>query len=836
MRRASPNRGFIISGFAICNLIVCVLAGYFLSASRHQHEQYAETVTQNIAKAIDQNLTTTIEKVDVALRSVLDEFDERPEWGGRTAKDVEILLDSLRKRIPTSQGIMVTDAKGMVIYGRGLGVKTPVSYANRDFFSLLRENQDAGLQISQPSAGCSPQKWSITLARRYTRPNGSFGGVIVCSIPVEHFNQMISQFDIGARGGITLLTNSFLQIASHPKLTPLNRPGSHPAVSPELKRLVQSGIRRASFHTKTPGSSGETIVTFHRLTIAPLIATVGVASDDYLEQWHNDVITTCGLVASFLLLSLVSAVIVLQAVTRTGRKNAELYNLNAHLQEVIDEYQLLSDELRESERRYSALFANKLNAIAHCRILTDADNTPVDYLTLRVNEAFERIIGIKRRDIEGRKITEVFPGLADSAFDFIRVFGQIALEGGETQFEAFFEPTRQYLSIYAYSPLPSEFATIITDVTERKRSDEALRVSESKLRIIFDNEVYAICIFDFDTGLILDVNETHVLMYGYSREELCSGMYADQLVVDAEGDSSVQEVGRRGTMFVPLRYHRKKDGTVFPVEIVGGAYQWNGRRVMFGLVHDITERVKAEESLKRYAQRLIVQEEDLRKKVSMELHDDIGQELTALGLNLAFIGNTLKEGHEPVLLSTLEDSRQLTKEISRTVRNLMVDLRPSQLEEYGLAGAIRSYADQYRQRTGLEVVVQVDEGCPRLHPKQEIALFRIVQEALNNAAKYAAATQVSIALGVNGSSLQLSIADDGQGFVPRETNLQPTGSGWGLTIMRERAELAGGSFRLNSVAGVGTMLVIEFREYLDADQDADDEASGDDLPGSQTLS
>ena len=354
---------------------------------------------------------------------------------------------------------------------------------------------------------------------------------------------------------------------------------------------------------------------------------------------------------------------------------------------------------------------------------------------------------------------------------------------------------------------------VATDITERKRLEGSLRTSESKLRVLFDNEIYAICIFDMDTGEIIDVNEAHVSMYGYTREELLSGMKAYDLSAEPEKNSgAVRTVVQTNSKFVPLSYHRKKDGTVFPVEIVGGAYLWNGRRAMFGLVHDITERVKAEKTLKQYARRLIEVEEDLRKRISMDLHDDIGQELTALSLNLAHVAHTLPKETGADIRTVLEDSRLLTKGISRSVRDLMADLRPSQLEEYGLAAAIRFYADQYAQRTGLAVTAQVPPHFPRLSAKKEIALFRITQEALNNILKHAAARKVVISLASFGAQVRLSIVDDGQGFLPKEAALQPAGSGWGLTIMRERAELVGGSFRLQTEVAAGTSVIVEVSE------------------------
>ena len=229
------------------------------------------------------------------------------------------------------------------------------------------------------------------------------------------------------------------------------------------------------------------------------------------------------------------------------------------------------------------------------------------------------------------------------------------------------------------------------------------------------------------------------------------------------------------------------------------------------LVAEVCERKRAEEDRKSYAGRLIALEEDLRKRVSLELHDDIGQVLTALGLNLAFIGNNMPDGTENRLRSTLADSRLLTKEISRSVRNLMVELRPSHLDEYGLASAVRSYADQFSQRAGIDGIMEVAPHFPRLSPKNETTLFRITLEALNNVVKHAAATKVSVSLQGDAASICLRIADDGKGFVPGGASPQPAGSGWGLAIMRERAELAGGSLQLTSAPGEGTSIVIEIR-------------------------
>jgi len=144
-----------------------------------------------------------------------------------------------------------------------------------------------------------------------------------------------------------------------------------------------------------------------------------------------------------------------------------------------------------------------------------------------------------------------------------------------------------------------------TNLRVRKLAAEVtqdLSDSEGKYRSIFNNEIYAISILDLETQNFIDVNERHCKLYGYTRDEFLSGMTIKDLGQDMLlNASSVENLIVRGTSFIPICFHRKKDGTVFPVEIVGGPFKWKGKRVVFSLVHDISTRIKAEDQLKKWA-------------------------------------------------------------------------------------------------------------------------------------------------------------------------------------------------------------------------------------------
>lgn len=222
----------------------------------------------------------------------------------------------------------------------------------------------------------------------------------------------------------------------------------------------------------------------------------------------------------------------------------------------------------------------------------------------------------------------------------------------------------------------------------------------------------------------------------------------------------------------------------------------------------ILARTEAEEALRCYARRLIEMEEELRKKLATELHDEIGRDLAVLGMNFSIISTTLGTDAPKNLPERIEDSVRLIEGISRTTRNIMAGLRPPVLDDYGLVSALRWHSELFSARTGIKVTVREDEPCPRLPPEVELALFRISQEALMNTAKHADAKSVTITLDCDPGRVRFTVTDDGRGFIP-PTSARPQLSGWGLTIMRERAELVGGQFTVDSRPGQGMVVTVE---------------------------
>lgn len=215
------------------------------------------------------------------------------------------------------------------------------------------------------------------------------------------------------------------------------------------------------------------------------------------------------------------------------------------------------------------------------------------------------------------------------------------------------------------------------------------------------------------------------------------------------------------------------------------------------------------EELRRYAQRMMELEEEMRKKFAAELHDELAQDLTALALTLTIIDNGLPQEFREKLGERMLIASCLVEEMGRKIREMMVRLRPPVLDNFGLVAALNWYADFYTKRNGIVVESQLEEIEPRLCDEIETAFFRITQEALANVTKHAAATCVKLRLNRYEDRVQLSISDNGRGFNAKLHKPPDPFPGWGLTLMRERAEAVGASFCLNSTPGQGTTIYVE---------------------------
>jgi len=409
--------------------------------------------------------------------------------------------------------------------------------------------------------------------------------------------------------------------------------------------------------------------------------------------------------------------------------------------------------------------------------------------------------------------------------------GDALQEGGPAMFETHFRIVRKDGSV---RPLESRIYVnrdpsgqavrvvgVCQDVTEKKRTEERAKASEERFRMMVENvRDYAIYMLD-PKGYVTSWNLGAERINGYKADEVIGRHYSRFFLPEqaARGDPGMQlEFASIQGRYESEGWRVRKDGSHLWAHIIVTPLldEVGNRRGYSEITHDITERKRAEEDLYSYAdrlratsRRLVEVQEAERRMLAGELHDRVGQSLTALGLNLSIIASSLPAKRYPELAARLEDSHVLVEGTIDAMRNVMAELRPQALDDYGLAAALRSLAAGFSRLTGIQVAFDGDAPEGTLPKPVDLAMFRIAQEALNNVAKHAGANRVEIAFRRENGRAALSVSDDGVGFDSKRPG--STQSGWGLLIMRERAEAVGAEFSLKADPNAGVQVLVEYR-------------------------
>jgi two-component system, NarL family, sensor histidine kinase DevS len=305
-------------------------------------------------------------------------------------------------------------------------------------------------------------------------------------------------------------------------------------------------------------------------------------------------------------------------------------------------------------------------------------------------------------------------------------------------------------------------------------------------------------------GAILDVNPCALKMFGYERADLV-GQPVETLVPPEirrphVGDRQrYMEQPRARPMGIGLELRgSRKDGSQFPVEISLSPVSEAKGGYVISIVRDLTER----RALQAFGAGALRAAEEERQRIARELHDDTAQRLAGLMLMLRVAGMT-EDAEERD--RRLEQVREEIAEAADAVRRIARGLRPPVLDEVGLPAALDSLVRSLRHAHGLDIHLAIEARAGRLNADSELAMYRIVQEALGNAIRHSNASRVAVTLRVEDHALRAEIEDDGRGFSV-ERPFPDEGQGLGLVGMRERARNAGGTLEIESAPGTGTRI------------------------------
>jgi PAS domain S-box-containing protein len=357
-------------------------------------------------------------------------------------------------------------------------------------------------------------------------------------------------------------------------------------------------------------------------------------------------------------------------------------------------------------------------------------------------------------------------------------------------------------------------------VFECEMAEEALRESEQQYSTLVEDALIGVYIIK--DGIIEFANDKFAEIYGYEKNELL-GMKSVDLVhpEDRPLIDEMREKRLKGEK-VPSEYELrglKKNGDTIWVMRSFSLINYQDGPAIAGIVSNMTKRRKAEDALREsgkelriLSNQLLSAEEKERKRIARELHDGIGQALSAIKFSVENSLGQLRKVSDPSEIKSLEAIIPLTQKTIEEVRRIVKDLRPSILDDLGILATINWFCREFQEvYTGIRIETEIDVQENIIPSPLKTVIYRILQEALNNVAKHSGADRVQLSLLEQDNRIIMRIQDNGVGFdVSKTISMQPSRRGFGLASMRERAGLSGADFDLTSEAGQGTTIRVEW--------------------------
>lgn len=375
---------------------------------------------------------------------------------------------------------------------------------------------------------------------------------------------------------------------------------------------------------------------------------------------------------------------------------------------------------------------------------------------------------------------------------------------------------------------PLRLIGVTMDITDRKLAEQALRRSEEEFRIIFDHAALGMVLVD-PSGYMLRSNPAFRSMMGYTEQELSTLTFSkithpeDLTLSQSLYDDVI--AGRLDRYQVKKRYVRK-DGEVRRGRLTVSALRDGSGELQYcvSMVEDITSQEVAEHTLLQMSDRLLRIQEEEQRRIAREVHDSTSQEMTALTLNLGALKVSQHEFPEKER-KQITESLALAKRVAREIRTFSYLLHPPMLSELGLWAALRMFVEEFKERSGLRVSVEISKEVEEatLHVDQEMALFRFVQEALANVHRHSGSKTATVSVLLKNRLIEASVTDTGRGLAPallKEIHTaRGLAGGVGIPGMHERIGYIGGQLEIRSDENGTTVTALVPMEHRSASSD-----------------
>mgnify|MGYP006282817387 CR=1 FL=1 len=470
----------------------------------------------------------------------------------------------------------------------------------------------------------------------------------------------------------------------------------------------------------------------------------------------------------------------------------------------IAERKHAEQELRDREQRYRELFEQSLDAVALVAMdgtLLEANQACLDMFgwsadaigRVNVEEAYvdptERGAFLQRLDREER--------IADQEVNLRRTDGTelVCLRSAVARRDS----SGRMIAVQV----------VVHDITAWKQTQRELQESELRFRSLVENAGVGILMTRL-TGEILDCNDTARRMFGYARDEFLRLNVRQLYARDSDREQVLEAFHQQGFLRAEVIEFQRKDGGLLYVALTSARVPLRGECIVMSELLDVTEQRKAEEELRASRERLrllTMYLEDARERertgIARELHDQLGQALTALSMDLNSVTSRVEKG-QPVSLDHLKEMSLLLDQTSGDVRRISSELRPGMLDDIGLVSALEWQLTQWAVRMGIEYDFLPEADDVNLDKARSTALFRVFQEVLTNVARHAGATHVHVSFLDKDGRAILTVEDNGRGITEDEIGHAES---LGIVGMRERIRPLGGTLEIHGVPGKGTTVI-----------------------------
>jgi PAS domain S-box-containing protein len=498
-------------------------------------------------------------------------------------------------------------------------------------------------------------------------------------------------------------------------------------------------------------------------------------------------------------------------------ESGEIYRLAGIVEDITARKQI-EEALRESEARYRSVVDSQTELI--CRYLPDTTLT-------FINDAYCRYFGTTQEALIGTKFLELIP---EPAREVSRKHVESLIENPRVEMDEHMVLLpdggigwQQWVdhAIFDENGKVVEFQAVGRDITERKQIEEERHKDEERLRLALEAGRMGVWEWDTKTNVVKWAKENFTILgLAPFSLDLDYHAWADRVHPD-DLPMAVGEINRAIAEKGEFRYEYRviwPDGSVRWVEDRGKpVYDEGGQCVkVSGLILDITERKEAEAALresedalrKSYARiedlagRLIAAQEEERRHIARELHDDLNQQVAALAIGISRIKRQFPNA-EAAILEQIVRLREKTDSLSERIRQVSHELHSSILQHAGLRAAMNSFCAEFSDREGIAVTLDIQGGVETVQPDAALCLYRVAQESLRNIARHSGARIALVALARVNGAIELRVSDQGVGFDPAQARDR---RGLGLISMEERVKLLHGSLLLTTQPGVGTEL------------------------------